>query len=128
MSDSPFSPQQLQEIHDWASRWGKTVARQAFGEAGPGLDLDLTTFEQVADAAARGLAEGVLATLLEQQAQALPDELPCPACGRLCRRGREPRTLRCRGTPVPYQEPVAHCPDCRRDFFPPAARPASRQP
>jgi hypothetical protein len=25
--------------------------------------------------------------------------------------------------PLQHLEPVCHCPDCRRDFFPPPARP-----
>ena len=69
------------------------MARHAFGDAGPGLDADLATLERVALAAAGGLTEGTLAVLLQQQAQALPAETPCPACGRSCPIRHEPRTL-----------------------------------
>ena len=93
MAAPQFTPEELQDIRDLAARWGKIVARRAFGDAGPGLDADLATLEQVAVAAARGLTEGTLATLLEQQAQALPAESPCPACGRPCPIHHEPRTL-----------------------------------
>ena len=50
----------LQEIRELASRWGKIVARHAFGEAGPGTEVDLDAMEQVATAAANppGVAEG----------------------------------------------------------------------
>ncbi len=68
MATSKLTPEELQNSRDLASQWGKMVARRAFGEAGPGLDADLTTLEQVAAAAARGLTEGTLTTLLEQQA------------------------------------------------------------
>jgi hypothetical protein len=61
-----------------AAQWGKIVARRACGDTGPGLDLDLAAMEQIAEAAARGLTEGTLATLLEQQAQALAADSPCP--------------------------------------------------
>jgi hypothetical protein len=123
-----FSPRQLQAIRDLASRWGKIVARQAFGDAGPGLDVDLAALEQIAEAAAKGVTEGTLSTLLEQQAQQLGGEQPCPDCGRLCRVGREERPLKLRSGPLTQSEPVCHCPDCRRDFFPPAAPAPARQP
>ena len=65
-----------------AARWGKIVARRAFGDAGPRLDADLATLEQVAVAAARGLLDGTLATLLEQQAQSLSQRSsPAPPAG-----------------------------------------------
>jgi hypothetical protein len=48
-----------------AARWGKIVARHAFGADGPGTDVDLSAMEQVARAAAAGLTEGTLTTLLE---------------------------------------------------------------
>src|SRR5579859_4381846 len=40
--------EELQDIRDLGGRWGKIVARRAFGDAGPGLDADLATLEQVA--------------------------------------------------------------------------------
>ena len=129
MAASPLTPQALQQIRDFAARWGKIIARRAFGDQGPGLDVDLCALEQVAEAAARGLTEGTLATLLEQQAQALPAEQPCPGCGRPCPVGYEDRTLTVQGgQDVPLREPVCHCPDCRRDFFPPPAPTAPGQP
>ena len=128
MSHHKPSAERLQEIHDLAAQWGKIVARRAFGEEGPGHAIDLMAVEQVAAAAARGLTEGTLTTLLEQQAQALPAEQPCPDCGRPCPVGYEDRSLAALGGPLRLHEPVCHCPDCRRDFFPPAALPAPGQP
>jgi hypothetical protein len=122
MSNSLPTPQDLQNIRDLAAQWGKIIARRAFGDLGPGLDLDLLTFEQVAQAAAQGLLQGTLATLLEQQAQTLPQHQPCPACQQLCPLTREPRALDCLGGSFPYDEPVCHCSACRRDFFPSAAQ------
>ena len=119
-----LSPQDLQGIRDFAAQWGKIIARRALGDDGPGLDIDLDTMEQIAQAAAAGLVEGTLQNLLEQRADALGDQQPCPACGRPCPLRHEPRTLHVRGgVPLPYDEPVCHCPACRRDFFPPADRP-----
>ncbi len=124
MSQRTLSPERLQEIRELAAQWGKIVARRSFGEAGPDLLVDLSAMEQVAAAAAAGLTEGTLAALLGQQAQALGPQQPCPGCGRLCPVGSEDRPLAVQGGRLTLSEPVCHCPDCRRDFFPPAPPPA----
>ena len=125
MEQRPLSQQKIQEIRDLAAQWGRIVARRAFGDAGPGLDTDFSTLEQIAGAAAAGLTEGTLTTLLDQQAQSLPPEPPCPGCGRLCPVSYEVRELTVKGGRFPVREPVCHCPDCRRDFFPPQGVPSS---
>jgi hypothetical protein len=119
MARTSFTPQDLQEIRDLAAQWGKIVARRAFGEQGPGTDVDLTAMEEVALAAAAGLTAGTLTTLLEQQALVLGQQQACPACGHLCPVRREPRPLDVRGGSLQLSEPICSCPDCRRDFFPP---------
>jgi hypothetical protein len=121
MARRELPPELLQEIRDLAAGWGKIVARRAFGDQGPGLDVDFDTMEQVARAAACGLTEGALATSLQQQAGALGAEQPCPSCGAPCPVRRQPRELATPGATVTHHEPVCHCPACRRDFFPPAA-------
>jgi hypothetical protein len=128
MATPTLTPQELQKVRDLAAQWGKIVARRTFGDAGPGLDVDLLTLEEVANAAARGLTEGTLTALLEQQAQALAPEAPCPGCGQPCPVGQEPRPLSGRGGTLTYREPICHCPACRRDFFPSAAGLAPGRP
>ena len=120
MATSPFTPEALDQLRALAAQWAKIVSRRAFGEDGPGLDVDFRTMEQIAAAAAQGLTEGTLQLLLQQQAQRLPDQQPCPDCGRLCTTQPHTRSLAARGAEVEQVERVAHCPDCRRDFFPPA--------
>lgn len=121
MARRSFTPEQIHELRCFAAQWGKIVARRVFGEDGPGLDVDFATMEQIALAAATGVTEGTLQTLLEQQAETLGQQQPCPDCGRPCALHREERTLQVQGTPLQQSEPVCHCPDCRRDFFPPTA-------
>lgn len=121
-----FTSEELAELRSLAAQWGKIVSRRAFGEEGPGLEVDFRTMEQIATAAAQGLTEGTLELLLQQQAQKLPDQQPCPACGRLCTIERSQRRLTARGAQVEQVERVAHCPDCRRDFFPPAGSAGTR--
>jgi hypothetical protein len=128
MSHRTLPPQILQEIRSLAANWGKIVARRAFGDQGPGLDVDFDMMEQLAQAAAAGLTQGVLSTLLEQQAQSLGEQQPCPHCGTLCLLRREPRPLATPTATLTPSEPVSYCPACRRDFFPPTADPAPRRP
>ena len=120
MPTSRFTPEELRELHDLARQWARIVSRRAFGDDGPGLDVDFRTFGQIAAAAAHGLTEGTLQLLLEQQAGKLPAEQPCPTCGRLCTTGSHTRSLAAQGAQIQQVERIAHCPDCRRDFFPPA--------
>ena len=128
MTSAHPSPEDIRNIRELAAQWGKIVARRAFGPEGPGLDINLGVMEQVALEAARGLVEGTLDTLLEQQALALGSEHPCPACHRPCTVQREPRTLHLTGGHQAHpNEPVCYCPDCRRDFFPPPACPRHRR-
>lgn len=122
MSTPRFTAAELDRLRTLAAEWGKIVSRRAFGDDGPGLDVDFRTFEQIATAAAQGLTEGTLQLLLEQQAAKLPHDQPCPTCGTLCPTQAQTRTLTAQGAAVQQVERRAHCPDCRRDFFPPADR------
>ena len=115
-----FTPEELHELHDLAARWAHIVSKRAFGDDGPDLDVDFRTFEQIATAAAQGLTEGTLQLLLQQQADKLPDEQSCPHCGKLCLTETHSRPLTAQGATVLQVERIAHCPDCRRAFFPPA--------
>jgi len=111
-----------------AEGWGKVVARRVHEEVGPELDLDADDIEQMAIVAATAVARGTIADLLERKAALLGPEQPCPTCRRPCAVGREPRAIDFWGGEVTYAEPVCHCPDCRRGFFPPAAVAAADAP
>ena len=119
MSTPRFTGEELDRLRELAAEWGRIVSRRAFGEDGPGLDVDFTTMEQIATAAARGLTEGALQQMLQQQAQKVPEQAPCPACGALCPTRAHTRALAAQGATVQQAERIAHCPACRRDFFPP---------
>ena len=100
MSQRDLSAAKLKEIHDLAAGWGKIIARRVFGESGPDTTVDFQAMEQVASAAARGLTEGTLTTLVEQQAQTLGTEQPCPDCGCLCPVGYKDRPPGRQGRPT----------------------------
>jgi hypothetical protein len=120
MTAPRFTPEELDQLRALAAQWGKIVSKRAFGDNGPGLDVDFRTMEQIATAAAQGLTEGTLQLLLEQQAHKLPEDQPCPHCGKLCPTQPHTRALTAQGAQIQQTERIAHCPACRRDFFPPA--------
>ena len=117
MATRKLSPEELQAVSRLAKQWGKIVVKHAFGEQGPGLDVDFAQLEEVACAAARGLTEGALEAATAQQGQLLGAKQPCPHCGQLCAVGRAERPLRAKGGVVPLREPKCYCPTCRRAFF-----------
>jgi hypothetical protein len=43
----------------------------------------------------------------------------CPECGTRCELGRKKRRLTSIDGPLDVEEPMGHCPVCRRGFFPP---------
>jgi hypothetical protein len=118
----PFTkslPPDSSELCDLAYGWGKIVTKRAFGESGPGLGLDFDSIEQLAVETAQALARGTVEEILQAQFRLLGAEQPCPQCSRLCAVQKGPRTLSIRGGgAISYDEPVCHCPACRRDFFP----------
>lgn len=122
------TPEDLERISELARRWGKIVVKEHWGEGGPGLDVNLDQMEQLALAAVRGLLAGTLEAATTQQAQQLDDPQPCPDCKRPCPVVTEDRIVTTGEGSFEHHEPKAHCPDCRRDFFPPATNSGADQP
>ncbi len=117
----PFTKGQsddLSPLRDLAYGWGKIVSRRAYGEEGPGLDLDFDSIESLAVDMGQAVIQGTIEEVLRIQFQRLGDHQPCPGCGQGCPVGKAPRTIQVRNGTVHYDEPVCHCPACRRDFFP----------
>src|SRR5215217_1827007 len=97
MAKHKLTPEQLASVKELAKQWGKIVARRAYGEGGPDLDVDFDQMEQIAAAASAGLVEGTLEQLTHSQAQQFPDELPCPTCQKACPVRTRPRQVVARG-------------------------------
>jgi len=106
------------ELCDLAEDWGRVIARRAFGGAGPPDDVTFDTPEQIAIDAAQALTRGTIEQWLRHDTQRPGAVQPCPRCGRDCPVRAGPRDLVVRGATVRYDEPMCHCPACRRDFFP----------
>jgi uncharacterized protein with PIN domain len=47
----------------------------------------------------------------------------CPGCGARCETVRKKRSVTSIDGSLAIEEPVGHCPVCRRDFFPPPGSP-----
>lgn len=128
MATRKLTPEDLQVVTRIAKQWGKIVVRHAFGDQGPGLDVDFAQMEAVACAAAQGLTAGAVEAATTQQGQQLGEKQPCPECGRLCTVASEERSLHVKGAVMQLCEPKCYCPTCRRDFFPSASDPEVGQP
>jgi hypothetical protein len=124
MASSKLTSEDIERIAALAKEWGKIIVRRHWGEQGPGLDVDFNEMEEVAMAAVRALLAGTLETATGQQADRLGQEQACPECGRKCSLQRDSRPIVVRtGSSIDHDEPKAHCPVCRRDFFPSASDP-----
>jgi len=120
MLSGKVSERKLKEIEEIAAGWGKLAAKNVF-PTGPGLDVTLVEMEEVANRAARAIVRGAVETMTCEQAKQFGEELPCPICERMCAVKRKFRPMTVRGGEATLDEPVAHCPACRRDFFPSAS-------
>jgi hypothetical protein len=75
-------------------------------QAAHGLGRELSRVTQ--QRAAREVAAGSQSTSV------------CPGCGQVCPTEMSQRTVTSLDGPLEVLEPLAHCPACRRDFFPSA--------
>jgi hypothetical protein len=117
----PFTkgqPEDLSKLRDMAYGWGKVASRRAYGDEGPGLDIDFDSIESMAVEMGQAVIKGAIEETLKAQLKFLGDHQPCPKCAKACPVDTVSRTIQVRGGPVEYNEPVCHCPACRRDFFP----------
>jgi len=74
--------------------------------------------ERTANAIGKYVASRLTEQSLATHAADQPQQAPCPNCSRLCRLTRKKRTITTEDGDISYQEPAAHCVECRRDFFP----------
>ncbi len=134
MASHQLSEQKLVELAELVEGWGKIVAHEAYGEAGPSLDVDLAGIEEIAVRVTQALVKGTCEELTRQQARRVPTTLPCPDCGRECdvqpaeAANGKTRPMQLRGGTFELAEPRCDCPACRRSFFPSAVEFADQRP
>ena len=68
-------------MKELAHGWEKIIAEEAYGENGPGLDVDLATMDDLAFEVAQALSAGICEELTRRQAEQMPEAQPCPLCG-----------------------------------------------
>jgi len=119
MTSKEARERKLKEIQEIAAGWGEMIAREAFPN-GPGLDVTLADMEEIAVTASRALVQGAVESMTATQGEQLGESAPCPICGKACPLTRKSRPVTVRGGTATLEEPMGHCPTCRRDFFPSA--------
>ena len=80
-------------------------------------------FSEIEDAGqslGRRLSRFTQSRLANEIAAGEPQSRDCPTCGQSCPVEVAKRTVTGLDGPVEILEPKAHCPACRRDFFPSA--------
>jgi uncharacterized protein with PIN domain len=65
------------------------------------------------------LSRRIQAQQMGELAACAPPSAKCPECGTRCDTSRKRRQVRSVDGTLTVDEPVAHCPRCRRGFFPP---------
>ena len=117
----PFTkgqPEDLSNLRDMAYGWGKIVSRRAFGDEGPGLDIDFDSIESLAVDIGQAVIKGAIEETLKTQLKILGDCQPCPQCARACPLDTESRTIQVRGGTIEYAEPLVIARHVAGIFFP----------
>jgi len=65
------------------------------------------------------LSRRIQAQQMDDLAAHAPPSAKCPECGTRCDTSRRKRRMTSVDGALTVDEPVAHCPKCRRGFFPP---------
>ena len=77
--------------------------------------------ENVAHETGRELSRRIQQSRVREVALAAAPQAGCPTCGDVCEVVHPQRSIKSMDGPVETLEPKAHCPRCRRDFFPSAS-------
>lgn len=77
--------------------------------------------ENVAHQTGRQLSRMIQQSRIREIALTSAPQAVCPTCGDVCEVVHPQRSIKSIDGPVETLEPKAHCPRCRRDFFPSAA-------
>lgn len=82
-----------------------------------------STIEARAHALGQRLSREIQQRQMGRLAAQADEFAKCPECGTRCRLDRKRRRVTSVDGPLQIDEPVGHCPVCRRGFFPPPGDP-----
>ena len=94
-----------------------------------GTQAEIPHYSQIEEAACKTgqeLAQFIQQVRIENIALTQGPQSPCPTCGDVCKVSHPRRKVKSIAGSVEIMEPKAHCPRCRRDFFPSASPTRSR--
>lgn len=99
----------------------ETAADLQAAERGTRGPVHFSRIEAAAHAIGCALSTGIQERVVREAVADVPQKLPCPDCGAMCKTKFDRRTIHSGDGPVVVLEPEAHCRRCRRDFFPSAS-------
>jgi hypothetical protein len=103
----------------------ETAADLQAAERGTRGPVHFSQIEASAHAIGCVLSAGIQERVVREAVADVPQKLPCPDCGSICKVKLDRRTIHSADGPVVVLEPEAHCRRCRRDFFPAAGSPGT---
>lgn len=109
-----------EQFHTRLGRMARELAQELYPGGLP-RGTKFSELEAVAGALGDEMARQLIAINVQEQADDWPEEElgECPVCGGAARKAPdEPRVLTTTRGDVAWKERVAHCPRCRRAFFP----------
>jgi NMD protein affecting ribosome stability and mRNA decay len=109
-----------QEFHSRLGQIARELTRELYPDGFP-RGTKFSELEAIAGALADEMARQLIEINVQEQADAWPEEErgECPVCGGAARKTpNEPRVLHTTRGDVTWKQRVAHCPRCRRAFFP----------
>jgi hypothetical protein len=102
------------------SEAAETAADLQAAERGTRGPVHFSQIEAAAHTLGCALSTGIQERVVREAVADVPQKLPCPDCGTMCKVKFDRRTIHSTDGPVVVLEPEAHCRPCRRDFFPSA--------
>jgi len=121
MAAKPSATKQVDELRHLIEGAAKNFVERVYGPQGPEWGTTFVDIEELAVQIGRAISRKMCDQALQQQAaKPVPaEDQACPSCGRPVQPAEpEPRIVTTRAGDTHWLEPHAHCPHCRRSFFP----------
>jgi hypothetical protein len=108
------------EIEQLKSRLAELLGEKILAEGDAQGGITFAMIESMAHEAGKQMACESAQRAVQRHGERFEGQAECPGCGAWCPVGGRSRKVLAVDGRMEYVEPVAHCPACRRDFFPSA--------